>query len=194
VADVVQTALANVQGSGHISLREDFHAGAATGNAAITIDDGTDERFTTIPVPLVPLDDLLERYGTLHVSLVKADLEGHEDLFLAGASGTFARCRPTAFFEWNPIYYRRRGVDPAATMRPLLRQLRYHCLRDIGRGDWREQRDFWSPRDIDDLVLAPDEDVTAVQALLNRSRPTRTGGQVNDEPTPDRPGLRSRCD
>lgn len=168
VADVVQTALSDVQGSGHITLREDFDAGAATGNAALTIDDGTDERFTTVPVPLVPLDDLLERYGAPHVSLVKADLEGHEDRFLAGAAGTFARCRPTALFEWNPVYYRRRGVDPTAALRPLLRQLRYRCLRDMGRGDWREQRDFWSPRDIDDLVLVPDEDVTAVQALLTR--------------------------
>jgi FkbM family methyltransferase len=168
VADVVQTALSDVQGSGHITLREDFDAGAATGNAALTIDDGTDERFTTIAVPLVPLDDLLGRYGAPHVSVVKADLEGHEDRFLAGASDTFARCRPTAFFEWNLTYYRRRGVDPAATVRPLLRQLRYHCLRDRGRGDWREQPDFWSPRDIDDLVLVPDEDVTAVQTLLTR--------------------------
>lgn len=168
VAEVVQTALSDVQGSGHITLREDFDAGAATGNAALTIDDGTDERFTTVPVPLVPLDDLLERYGSPHVSLIKADLEGHEDRFLAGAAHTFARCRPTAFFEWNPVYYRRRGIDPTAAMRPLLRQLRYRCLRAVEPRDWREQGDFWSPRDIDDLVLVPAESIIAAQTLLHR--------------------------
>lgn len=148
-----------------ITLREDFVDGAATGNAAVRIDDGTDDRFDQITVEARPVDDLLEGLDVPRVDVVKSDVEGHEDRLLSGAMRTFQRWRPVAFFEWNRIYYQRRRVDPVSTVGRLLDTLDYRCLRRQGPG-WVETAAFSSPREMDDLVLVPAERTTHVRGLL----------------------------
>ncbi|MGH3999135.1 MAG: FkbM family methyltransferase [Pseudonocardiaceae bacterium] len=173
VADVVEVAVSDRNGREGIVLREDFAAGAVTGNAALEIDDGTDARFVNLLVMLIRLDDLLEqRYGHVRVHIIKADLEGHEDRFLAGALRTFSRCRPIAFVEWNRIYYERRKVDPTVVVGILLRKLSYRCLRER-RGLWTNGATFWSPREVDDLVLVPAEKAADVRAMLNATVPAK---------------------
>lgn len=163
VVDVHEVAVSDRAGTAELSLREDFRDGAATGNAAIVIDDGTDTAFRTVVVPTVPLDTLLA--GAPRVDFVKADLEGHEDRFLAGAAGTLARCRPVVVCEWNRVYYARRDIDPTAAVAGLLDSLDYRCLRHTP-GGWSVSRDMFSPHPLDDLVLTPVERVADVTAVL----------------------------
>lgn len=162
---VVELAVSDGGGSLTMSLREDFAAGAATGNAAVVIEDGTDERFDTVDVDATTLDDVLEQRGATCVDVVKADLEGHEDRFLAGASKTFTTDRPVAFVEWNRVYYERRRVDPSAAVNELLRCWEYQCLRRDGRR-WFTSPHFTSTRRLDDLVLVPAERCRDVQTIL----------------------------
>lgn len=166
--EVRRVALSDRSGVAAMSLREDFAMGAGTGNAAVVINDGGDVGFPNIDVEAVPLDDLLRDLGSPPVDVLKADLEGHEDRFLAGAMNTFTRSRPVAFLEWNRTYYRRRRVDATASTRSLLRELRYRCLRRE-RGRWVDDEAFASPREIDDVVLAPAERAPSIRALLQGS-------------------------
>lgn len=149
-----------------ITLREDFADGAATGNAAVLIEDGTDGRYDRIHIDARPVDDVLGDLDVPRVDVVKADVEGHEDRLLAGAMRTFQRWRPVAFFEWNRIYYQRRRVDPTATVGTLLHDLDYRCLRRAGPR-WAEAAGFASDEDVDDLVLVPAERTDRVRRLLN---------------------------
>jgi FkbM family methyltransferase len=164
VADVREVAVSDRAGPAALSLREDFRDGADTGNAALVIDDGTDDGYRQIEVETVPLDDLLG--AGERVEFVKADLEGHEDRFLLGAVGTFRRCRPVAVLEWNRVYYDRRGVDPTAVTSDVLHDLDYRCLRYTTAG-WSTTREFTSPRPVDDLVLAPRERIPEVLAAVD---------------------------
>lgn len=109
----MEVAVSDRAGVASLTLREDFVGGAETGNAAVEIAAGTDDGLVRISVPAVRLDDLLERpCGGPDVSVIKVDIEGHEDRFLAGCRRTLAHCRPVVFIEWNRVYYQRRGVDP----------------------------------------------------------------------------------
>ncbi|HEY0487309.1 MAG TPA: FkbM family methyltransferase [Mycobacteriales bacterium] len=164
VADVREVAVSDRAGTATLSLREDFRAGAGTGNASLVIDDGTDEQYRRLEVETFPLDALLA--DATRVDFVKADLEGHEDRFLIGAVETFRRCRPVAVLEWNRVYYDRRGVDPTAATAGVLRDLDYRCLRYTAAG-WSAGDEFASPRPVDDLVLTPRERVAEVLAAVD---------------------------
>jgi FkbM family methyltransferase len=164
VADVREVAVSDRVGSAALSLREDFRDGAATGNAALVIDDGTDDEYRQIEVRTAPLDDLVGAGD--RVDFVKADLEGHEDRFLLGAVRTLRRCRPVAVLEWNRVYYERRGIDPTAATADLLHDLDYRCLRCTPSG-WSASDEFASPRPVDDLVLAPRERVPDVLTAVD---------------------------
>jgi FkbM family methyltransferase len=167
-AEVCQVALSDSAGHVSLTLREDFRDdGAATGNAAVLIDDGDDGRYDTVDVETVRLDDLLAGHGDPAVRLVKADLEGHEDRFLTGATGTLRRHRPVVVVEWNDVYYRRRGVDATSVVSGLLEALGYRCLR-FDSGAWITTSRFASPRPIDDLLLVPGEQVADVLPALHR--------------------------
>jgi FkbM family methyltransferase len=167
VTDVVEVALSDAAGRVTMSLREDFADGAATGNASVAVDDGQDGVFTAVQVQATTLDNVLAARGGPVVDVVKADLEGHEDRFLAGAQATFTRHRPVAFVEWNSVYYRRRGVDPVAAVTPLLSAWDYRCLQYAG-GTWHTTTDFTSDRELDNLVLAPSERADEVRTVLMR--------------------------
>ena len=103
-------ALSDRPGVARISLREDFRAGATSGNAALVIDDGLDARYRTIEVRLRCLDDVASSFPG-PVAVVKIDVEGHEDHVLRGGRRTIAADRPIIVAEWNPAYHHRRGTD-----------------------------------------------------------------------------------
>lgn len=65
--------------------------GGVTGGAA---DDGA----STVQVPMVALDDVLEG----PVGMIKIDVEGYEGEVLAGARRVIERCKPRLFVEIHP--------------------------------------------------------------------------------------------
>ncbi len=91
-----------------ISLREDFANGAGTGNAAIVV-NSEDLRFSCTEITVHKLDDIFDSLGVGDVNFIKADIEGHEDRFLAGAANVIRRFRPILYVEINKAYYERQG-------------------------------------------------------------------------------------
>jgi N-acetylglucosaminyl-diphospho-decaprenol L-rhamnosyltransferase len=152
--EILGAALTEHRGAMTIARRDDSDLGSSTGNAAIFIDDGDDERLRKLEVPGLPLDEVLERCGRPHVDVIKADIEGHEDLFLRGALATLDRSRPIIVIEWNQIYFKRRGLDAGVAIGAVVDSLGYACLRDTPEG-WIAQASVFSPKPIDDLVLTP---------------------------------------
>lgn len=167
VAEVCQVAVSDRPGRLSLTLREDFEGGADTGNAAVLISDDNDSGYATMEVEAVSLDDLLATCGNPRIRLIKADLEGHEDRFLAGAVATLRRCRPVVVIEWNIVYYRRRAVDVTAAVSGVLDQLAYRCLR-FSSGTWITSSRFASPKPVDDLLLVPGEEVAQLLPVLHK--------------------------
>jgi FkbM family methyltransferase len=164
---VVPVALSDEDGTAAMTLREEFAAGAGTGNAAVVVDDGQDDRFETVEVRTARLDSLAGGLGVARLAVVKVDIEGHEDRFLAGAVATLDRWRPVVVSEWNRVFYDRRGVDPAARVATVLARLRYRVAGRDRQGRWRPADGFASERPVDDLVLAPCERLDEVLSLLD---------------------------
>jgi FkbM family methyltransferase len=85
-----------------LTLREDYLEGSRSGNAAIEINDGDDDRWEKVEVSLRSLDEV---WGDDPIGVVKLDIEGHEDEFFAGARNTLCRHRPILYMEINNHYY-----------------------------------------------------------------------------------------
>jgi FkbM family methyltransferase len=166
--DIRQVALSDSPGRVTMTLREDFAAGALTGNAAVMIGDSSDAQWNRLEVSAQPLDELLDEMGRPSVSVIKSDLEGHEDRFLAGSGRTFLTDRPVAFVEWNKAYYARRGTRPTEATAPLLRDWNYRCLRRDGH-EWTVDILFRSDRPLDNVLLVPAERVEDLLDLLRQT-------------------------
>jgi FkbM family methyltransferase len=111
VVTIVEAALSSARGEGRLSLREDFSQGAAVGNASIE-DARTDSpAFERVSIRLETLDALWPTLGCQRLDVIKVDIEGHEDSFLAGGKNTIAAQRPVILTEVNRWFYERRGVD-----------------------------------------------------------------------------------
>lgn len=180
VVRILPFALSDRDGTADITLREDFCEGATSGNAALVIDDGQDERFRTLEVRLRRLDDVT---GSLPgpVAIMKIDVEGHEDHVLAGGRRTIAADRPVIVVEWNPVYHERRGTDPSERLHAAMSGLGYLTVRLEGNV-WIVEDRFYSPKDIDNLVLCPREKTSAVlEALRADAAPRRRGRHRNEE-------------
>ena len=149
-----------------ITLREDFQHGGETGNAAIVIDDGLDEQFQRIRVPVRTLDDFAEENSLDRLDFIKIDIEGHEDMFFEGGRTTLARTRPTVLMEVNSAYFRRRGVVLADRLRETLPD-DYGFARRSSHGRWERIDDVNECNEIDDAILAPAERLDATLAALN---------------------------
>lgn len=173
VVTVHELGLSSRRGRCRLTLREDFAAGATTGNAAIAIDDGQDDGFATEDVDVAPLDELAPSFPG-RVALVKMDVEGHEDLVIEGARRTLRRDRPTIVLEWNPVYYARRGTGATQRLEAAVAGLGYRALRRAGRR-WRTEPRIESPKDIDNLVLVPVEELAMARRTLNRPAPSTAG-------------------
>lgn len=166
---VVDTALSDRQDAIRMSLREEFADGASTGNASIVISDGTDEHFAVEHASTVTLDSLAAEVSE-GLRAMKVDVEGHEDRVLAGGLRTIRTHRPVIVAEWNPVYYSRRRVDPTAAFEPILVELGYRTLRQVG-GAWQVERRFHSDADLDNLLLVPKERTAEVWGRLDAAAP-----------------------
>ena len=118
-----------------ISLREDFANGAETGNAAIVI-DSDDLRFKCTDIRVDRLDDIFDSLGVIRIDFIKADIEGHEDRFLAGAVSIIRRFRPILYVEINNPYYQRQGRDAATVFEEWLSANSYNSVLHRN-GEWQ---------------------------------------------------------
>ena len=150
-----QVGLSDQNGTARISLREDFVHGAETGNAALVI-NAEDEKFPSTTIGIARLDDLFHSLGIKTVDLMKVDIEGHEDKFLAGADETIRRFRPIIYMEINEPYYERRGLDPTHVFESWLQSQSYSSALRID-GKWSLQTIRKRRRGIDNVILIPTE-------------------------------------
>jgi FkbM family methyltransferase len=97
--------LSSAQGRAALTLREDYLEGSQSGNAAIEINDGDDDRWQKVGINLRALDEI---WDGAPIGVIKLDIEGHEDEFFAGACHTLCRHRPIIYMEVNNHYYRRK--------------------------------------------------------------------------------------
>ena len=159
VAHAHQLGLSNSEGRAELTLREDFTAGASTGNAAIATNPEFDSRFRKISIPLARLDDVCRHFreGGRRISFVKVDIEGHEDFFLEGAQEILTRARPIVLMEVNKPYYAARGVDLDARFFPLLPG-RYLVLRSVS-SVWTRIKSLTECAELDNVILLPEEQI-----------------------------------
>jgi hypothetical protein len=97
-----------------------------------------DPRFPVIPVELRPLDAVSDDLGR-PVSVIKLDVEGHEDLVLRGGRRLLERDRPVVFMEIAKSYYRCRGLALDACFGAAFPE-GYRRLRPLDRDGRR-----WAP-------------------------------------------------
>jgi FkbM family methyltransferase len=130
-----ESGLSDQNRSLQISLREDFANGAETGNAAIII-DSDDLLFKCTEIQVSRLDDIFDSLGVDRIDFIKADIEGHEDRFLAGAANIIRRFRPSLYVEINKPYYQRQGRDAATVFEEWLKANSYDSVFHR-KGKWQ---------------------------------------------------------
>jgi len=146
-------------------LREDFSHGSSTGNASMAISEAFDAGFAKTPIEVVALDAIWD--SDMRIDLIKVDIEGHEDLFLQGASETLCKHRPTILMEVNKPYFEARGIDFDRALRMFLPE-RYYAFRPSTTGGWAQIGSFRSCRRVDNVILVPEEKLTLPRyCLLN---------------------------
>lgn len=130
---VYEMALSDTEGETDLVLREDFEMGSATGNASIAISEDADGNFRRIKVPLKRFDALIAEMGWTNISVVKVDIEGHEDFFLRGATAWLSRDRPIMLTEINNWFYQKRGTTTSKVFAASLPEgYEFALLRDGG--------------------------------------------------------------
>jgi FkbM family methyltransferase len=134
-AHLHETGLSDQNGPQQISLREDFADGAETGNATIVV-DSYDLLFECTEIRVVRLDDIFDSLEISRIDFIKADIEGHEDKFLAGAADVIRRFRPILYVEINKVHYQRQGRDAATVFEGWLKGNAYSSAVH-GKGQWR---------------------------------------------------------
>ena len=150
--------LSNEQRTARLTLREDFDAGADTGNAAIVIGAEADRNFAQVDIELRTLDDFCEEQALTRLDLVKADIEGHEDLLLEGGQRSLRRWRPVLFLEVNKQYYCWRGVSLAERLAALLPDDYLTLKSEQGKGErWHEIPNVDACERLDNVFIVPRE-------------------------------------
>lgn len=109
--EVYTYGLSDHDGQAELILANDAANDAETGNAFIVTDGLHDPSFRRETIQLRRLDDM-DILNETSVSVIKVDIEGHEDLFFSGARKMLARDRPIMATEFCRAYYAERGVDP----------------------------------------------------------------------------------
>lgn len=142
-----------------IVLREDFINGSGTGNASIEISENIDSKFEKAPIKLERLDDFWNKHycDASRISLIKMDIEGHEDLCLAGGSKIIEKHRPTVLMEVNKPYYAARGVKLDEIFWPLIPE-GYSIFLMINK-KWKKIDTFDDCATIDNVFLVPNEKI-----------------------------------
>lgn len=164
---VWRIGLSNEARTARITLREDFNAGADTGNASIVISDSADAQFSQVDVELRTLDQFCSDEAVGRIDLVKADIEGHEDLLLEGGQKSFEKWRPILFMEVNKQYYQWRGVSLAARLAELLPEGYVTLKSRAGRGrSWHQIPNVDACEHLDNVFIVPRERLDLVLAQL----------------------------
>ena len=104
-------ALSNCNRTLKLVLREDFKNGGETGNASVATSDEFDKGFESIDIQACQTDDFLTNQEINKISFIKLDVEGHEDLFLEGATDLIKDHKPSICMEINIPFYKAREID-----------------------------------------------------------------------------------
>jgi FkbM family methyltransferase len=166
VVQAHQLGLSDHKATLRLSLREDFAAGASTGNAAIVTDERIRHTFDCININVDTLDAIFPTLALSRLDFVKVDIEGHEDFFLKGAATIISRFRPVMLLEINNWYYKLRDVDPTAFFTGWMREARY-CSA-LGGDVWSLRDVAERTREIEDVFLLPSERAPRILEKLNR--------------------------
>ena len=108
--------LASAAAAGHGQTRlAGYHEGQENQGTSSIVAPAVSSSF---PVPMIALDEVA---GTAPVDMVKIDVEGAEDLVLAGMhDGLAAQHYRAILLELHPTLLQARGVDPVTCIRLLL--------------------------------------------------------------------------
>lgn len=155
IAEVHELGLSDHRTTLRISLREDFANGAGTGNASIFIDD-SDGRFQCGMIEVDTLDNIFPSLKVKRLDFIKADIEGHEDKFLCGASSTIGQFRPIMHLEINEPYYSRRGLDATTVFEQWAKSANYAFALRTSQG-WRLRDLRHRKRVMDNVLALPEE-------------------------------------
>lgn len=168
--EVHEIALSDSDGYAELVLREDFKLGSETGNASIAISHTADGSYAKIKVRTRPFDDVIAELGDARFSVVKVDIEGHEDFFLRGAQNWLHRERPIILTEINNWYFEQRGTSSSAVFAHALPE-NYKFAQLHAQGATSKM----TPHGIDDLaglgmietcLLVPEEHWTMINQVL----------------------------
>lgn len=155
-----QSGLSDRNGPAQISLWNEL--GAETGNAAIIANAERSGFSQSVAITVNRLDDILDSLQIGRVDFIKADIEGHEDRFLAGAAETIKRFRPILYVEINKPYYQQRGLDAPAIFEEWLGQNSYRGALHTKSG-WRLEalrnckaldNAFFFPSEVADICIS----------------------------------------
>jgi FkbM family methyltransferase len=159
--------LSNEPRTARLTLREDFGTGADTGNAAIVIGAEADRNFAQVDIELRTLDGFCEQQGVTRLDLIKADIEGHEDLLLEGGQRSLRRWRPVLFLEVNKQYYTWRGMSLAERLAALLPENYLTFKSADGKGErWQEIPNVDVCERLDNVFIVPKERASQVLQQL----------------------------
>jgi FkbM family methyltransferase len=109
--EIIPIALSDRNGEASIELREDFANGSSTGTAVLVQENSPYTWATQETVQVSRLDDLWPTLGLTRLDVVKADVDGHEAEFFAGARKTFEKFRPVMQIEYSPPHFTWRGIN-----------------------------------------------------------------------------------
>lgn len=123
----LNVALGREKGNANLVLREDFVAGAVTGNASVEIADGQDAAFQMIRITVDTLDSVLAGNRCSRLDLIRADIEGGEEDLLKGGLSVIERTKPLIYGEFNEWFLNRRGSS-WSQIRSMLASLGYSCF------------------------------------------------------------------
>jgi hypothetical protein len=180
----MNVALSDRDGEAALSLREDFAAGATTGNAAIV--QGT-TAFPTITVKLQRADDVVLGHLGHRCCVIKLDIEGHEGAFLRGARRLIERDRPVIVCERNQSCVPAGTQVGASDVEQALAGADYGYAR-LESGVVFRVPTFSSPRELDDLFLVPVEKMDDTLRRLNaRARRPISAGATSVAPVAPTP-------
>jgi FkbM family methyltransferase len=155
---LVPLGLSDQESTLNLVLREDFQNGASSGNASIAISDTMDHGFSTTPIHVVSLDDYWRREGIPgNISLVKVDIEGHEDSFIQGAKDVLEQHRPFIILEVNRGYTDAKQIDLDQSIKSHLPK-NYRIFRPL-KSRWVEVPTFAECGEYENVFLVPDEKI-----------------------------------
>jgi FkbM family methyltransferase len=151
--DVAASAVSDRIGSGELLIADREHSGLNT--LASRFAYGNVTSVSTVPVPVVTLDSLIDRGGISRVDVIKLDVEGAEYAALKGGASTLSRHRPRLVIEVVPSALAAAQTS-VAELASLLSDADYD-LFDISSDAQLRPLESMDERHEDNLVAIPRE-------------------------------------